>query len=450
MSAKATSIEQPNQRRPPISRTGDRAITIGGVFVSGLFLVAAAASAFMGPEIRHGIWLPLHLALAGGATTAIAAALPFFATSLLTAAPAPLAIRATAIALVAAGASAVAVGVATQGGAIRPEATPLGLAPLGGLAFAAGVVLVGWSALWTVRGSVGMRYALVLFAYSAALAEVAIGAMVATLYLAGYPPVTADWAHLMPAHAWLNLLGFVSLTVAATLVHLYPTILGTRIPLIESRTGRIGAIALSGLTAGPILVALGYWLHGGQLVRAGALIELAGAASFAAYGLAVWRRKGRWTTDAQWHLVITGHLGASIGWLVIGVGLAGSRALAAGADPSGWSVEAVIAPLALGCVVQAMIGAWTHLVPSIGPGDAGVHARQRSILAWAAVPRLAAFQLATLFLLAGLPGGVVWLLASGMVLAAFGVASSLGLLLVTLVQARSWFGLAFRGGPQRL
>lgn len=450
VSTTVDSIEPPSRRRQPISRTRDRAITTAGVFVSALFLAAAAASAFVGPGFRHGIWLPLHLALAGGATTAIAAALPFFARSLLAAPPAPASLRASAIALVSLGASAVALGVSGQGGAIGSEATPLGPAPIGGLAFVAGVVVVGWSAIWTVRGSVGTRYPIVLFAYSVALAEVAIGAILATLYLAGYPPVAGDWAHLMPAHAWLNLLGFVSLTVAATLVHLYPTILGTRIPLLESRTGRVGAIALSCLTVGPILVALGYGLDAGLLVRAGALIEIAGAASFATYGLAVWQRRGRWTTDGGWHLAIAGHLGASIGWLSVGVGLAGLLALVAGADPSGWSIEAVIAPLALGGVVQAIIGSWTHLVPSIGPGDVGVHARQRSNLARAAALRLAVFQLAALLLLVGLPSGIVGLVVAGTVLATLGVAGSLGLLLEALVQARSWFRLAFRDGTQRL
>lgn len=450
MLANARSVEPPSQLRPPIARTRDRAITIAGIFVAGLLLLAAAGSVFLGPEIGHGVWLPLHLALAGGATTAIAAALPFFTTSLMAAPPAPSALRATAIILVAVGSSVVAVGVSGQGGAIRSEGTLVSLAPVGGLAFATGIVLVGWAGFWPLGGSIGTRHAPVLASYAAALAQVAIGAMLATLYLAGYSPVAGDWTHLMPAHAWLNLLGFVPLTIAATLFHLYPTILGTRIPSAESLLGRVGELALGSMAVAPVLVALGYGLHAGELVCTAALIELAGAASLATYGLAVWRRRGRWTTDGRWHLVIAGHLGSSIGWLVLGVGLAALLAFTGGDDPSGWSVEVVIAPLALGSAIQAIIGSWTHLVPSIGPGDAGVHARQRSILARAALPRLVAFQLATLLLLAGLPGGNVSLVATGAVLAALGVASSLGLLIESLVLARPWFRLAFRDTAQRL
>lgn len=408
---------------------------------------------FLPPEAQHGAWLPLHLALAGGATTAIAAALPFFTTSLLSEAPAPAPLRALAIGLVAAGAIAIVLGVASgngssQGGAVQPGVTALGVAPAGGLLFIVGILLVGWTAFWPARGSIGRRHRLVLVSYAAAIADVAVGAMLATLYLGGYTSVVTAWARLMPAHAWLNLLGFVSLTVAATLIHLYPTVLGTRIPTLTVWPGQIVLLAASCLIAGPILVAAGYALDSGIAVRAGAAAEMTGAAALAIYGLAVWRRRGRWRTDGEWHLAIAGHLSAAIAWFVAGVGLAAVPALVAGADPSGWSVERVVAPLGLGCIVQAIVGSWTHLVPSIGPGDAEVHARQRRILARSARIRLVAFQAATLALLPGLSLDYLWLTLAGVALALAAGAGSLGLLLLALVEARLPFRAAFRGSQR--
>ena len=69
-------------RRPSISRTVDRRITIGGLLVSAVFLGAAVATVILPEPTRHGLWLPVHLALAGGAGAAVAAALPFFVAAL--------------------------------------------------------------------------------------------------------------------------------------------------------------------------------------------------------------------------------------------------------------------------------------------------------------------------------------------------------------------------------
>ena len=50
------------------------------------------------------------------------------------------------------------------------------------------------------------------------------------------------------AHAWLNLFGFVSLSVAATMIHLLPTVAGTRI-----LRRRSADLAIVGLGLGPPL-----------------------------------------------------------------------------------------------------------------------------------------------------------------------------------------------------
>ena len=60
--------------------------------------------------------------------------------------------------------------------------------------------------------------------------------------------------------------------------------------------------------------------------------------------------------------------------------IAAGRILGLGAVPGAWSVAVIGIPLALGWTVQVLIGAWTHLVPAIGPGDPVVHASQRRML----------------------------------------------------------------------
>jgi len=54
-------------------------------------------------------------------------------------------------------------------------------------------------------------------------------------------------------------------------------------------------------------------------------------------------------------------------------------------------------------VVQTLIGAWTHLVPAVGPGDSARHARQRDLLGRIAPSRWWAFQAGVAALALGLP-----------------------------------------------
>ena len=74
----------------------------------------------------------------------------------------------------------------------------------------------------------GASRGLVTQEYVLALGEVAVGASLATLFVAGWPPIVEDWARIKPAHAWFNLVGFVSLVIATTLLHFFPTVVGAR------------------------------------------------------------------------------------------------------------------------------------------------------------------------------------------------------------------------------
>ena len=192
-------VLEPDPRRS-VARLTDRRITLAGLLVSAGFLAAALVAATLPESVRRGVWLPVHLALAGAAGTAIASVLPFFVAALAVAPPMSGIVRGGAIALIAGGAAAASLGVA---GGIEP------LALAGALGYLAGLGGVAVAAFWPLRASRGPRRRLVVAAYGAAIAQVAVGVGLVIAMLAGVPPVVEGWALLKPAHAWLNVFGFL-------------------------------------------------------------------------------------------------------------------------------------------------------------------------------------------------------------------------------------------------
>jgi hypothetical protein len=270
----------------------------------------------------------------------------------------------------------------------------------------------------------------VTFGYTMALVNVAVGALLATLMVAGWEPVLERWAVLKPAHAWTNLVGFVSLVIVSTLLHFLPTVLGTR---ILPRRSAIVAVYSVGLAA-PVVVA-------GLLLDIGPLAAL-GASAMGVEATAVVRDRGTWTSDAGWHRFASAGLVNGVGWFVVGMALAtwllivdGTAAGAATDTSAGsssalsgsaWSSALVGAPLVLGWVAQVLMASWTHLLPSIGPGGPADHAVQRRILGRASRSRLVALNAGVALVAVGWPLGAA-------PVAALGLALFAAALLVTVV-----------------
>jgi nitrite reductase (NO-forming) len=397
-----------------IVRGDDRRITFGGLVLSGLFLVAALVSTGLPQDVRRAAWLPLHLALAGAASVAIASVVPFFTSALSAAPPAGPRTRIAVIVAVAGGALGVTSGV-TAGTA--PVATA------GGVLFIAGLVGLGWATFMPLQHALGPRRGIIALAYGSALADVIVGASLATLLVAGWPPVAEAWGALKPAHAWLNLFGFVTLVIGGTLLHLFPTVAGSRMAKHRS-----AIVAVRSLAAGAPLVALGYALRVGLLVVVGGAATLLGGLALLAYLIRSWRARSGWTTDAGWHRFTTGALASSATWFSVASGIAFLRIAQSGADPLGWTVTAVAGPLVAGWVVLAIVGAATHLVPAIGPGDPARHRRQREILGRASLARLALLDAGVTLLSVGLPLGSTPAMLAGVLVGGAGLALSLALL----------------------
>ena len=192
------------------------------VIAAGYLAAAAGAAVALAAGATSATpWLPIHLALTGGASTAIAGVMPFFVAALAAGPPAPARLRATAVGLVAGGAALVAVHGLAPGLGLLP--------PVGGAVYLAGIATTALAVRSSGRAGLMVRRPVVTVGYMLALANVGIGGTLGTLLVAGWGPAVERLVPLRAAHAWTNLVGFVSLVIMATLLHFLPTVLGTRI-----------------------------------------------------------------------------------------------------------------------------------------------------------------------------------------------------------------------------
>jgi nitrite reductase (NO-forming) len=401
------------------------------VVVAAIYLVAAAGAAVALATGAPGAtpWLPLHLALAGGASTAIAGVMPFFVAALAAGRPAPSRMRAAAVALVAVGAGLVATRGLVPGVVVLP--------PIGGLVYLSGIAATAFAVRASGRAGLMVRRPVVTIGYTLALANVGIGGTIGTLIVAGWAPAVERLLLLRAAHAWTNLIGFVSLVIMSTLLHFLPTVLGTRI--VPRATAVLAVLATA---MGSPLVVAGFVTGWVPAAGGGAALTLVGAGSLVLEARRVHAARGRWTTDPGWHLVSGVGLLAGVGWFAIGATEAAVLVLARAAgltgDAAAWSSAVVAAPLAMGWVMQVVIGSWTHLLPSIGPGGPVEHAVQRVVMGRAAAPRLLALNVGTALVAVGWPLGLPWLAAAGVGLAGAAVVASVGLAWTALqVRARA-------------
>jgi hypothetical protein len=405
-------------RAVTVDRSGDRIVALWSIAIAVTFLVAAFASLLLPEAARNGLWLPVHLALAGSATTAIAGVMPFFVAAFAAAQPADLRVRAASVAGVAGGAVAVTVGVVGNAPSI---------AGLGGIAFVAGLASTSIAVVQPVRRALGPSRGLVSRAYLVALAFVAIGATLATLFVVGWAPVTDAWPRLKPAHAWLNLVGFVSLVIATTLMHFFPTTVGARISAHRSGRTTILSIAIGGA-----LVPLGFATGLDVIASAGATVTFLGSLALVAYVVDRWRERARWTTDPGWHRFVVGGLVSAVAWFVVGISIATLGIFAHGADPAAWRMDLLAAPLVAGWVGLAVIASASHLLPAVGPGDQAAHARQRRILGRAASPRLVVLDAGVSALLLGVLLDQEPLMLAGAIGAGMGFAGTAALIAASI------------------
>jgi nitrite reductase (NO-forming) len=355
-------------------RLTERHVLALGLGVSAAFVAAAGIAAGLSVASGGTSWSALHLAMAGAATVAIGAVMPHFAVTLAGTRPSPAIGRLATIGALAIGAVGVVVGVGFRLPSLTALATLLVVVGLGGVAM---------QILAPSRNPLARRHPVVTVAYGVALADLAAGVVIGGLGATGLEPALDAWARLRPAHAWLALFGGVSLTIAATLVYLGPTVLGARI-----RAGWSLALMIVGIGVGPIVAAVGFVAGAPVVVATGMALTAGGAVGQVGYVVDARRRRGRFTSEHDWRRVAIGHLAAGTAWFLVASTVA-LVDLAAGRAIAGWSIGMLALPLVAGWMLQELVGSWTHLVPSVTPGGPEDHARQRRVLAAGSRTRLA-------------------------------------------------------------
>ncbi|MEN0072663.1 MAG: copper oxidase, partial [Propionicimonas sp.] len=265
--------------------------------------------------------------------------------------------QATRLALLAAGATGVLVGV--------PTAWWL-------LTLAGGVLVataVGWHAavLWRMlRRALPARFTVTVHHYLAAAGCLLLGIVLGVTTAWGWDD--AWHGRLLVAHALANVLGWIGLTVTGTLLTLWPTMLRTRMdPRAERWTRQALPVLLTG-----VLVAAGGALAGVQWLAALGLVAYLS-------GLGLWGR-GLWqparTRPPREFAPLS--VAASLAWFVLGIGWAGWLLVTAPdwasiREDFGWPAAA----LAAGCGVQLVTGALSYLLPvMVGGGPVGARAAQ--------------------------------------------------------------------------
>ena len=320
-----------------------------------LWLIATGATTLVHPFIPAPRWLMMHLLLLGAVTHSIMVWSRHFADTLLHVAPATTATRTRRLLLLNGGVLVVIAGVLL---ATWP------VAAVGAGAVVIAVVWHGVDLFRDLRRALAGRFAVTVRYYVAAAALLPIGAGLGALMVRGLDAQLQIRAML--AHAALNVLGWMGLTVVGTLLTLWPTMLRTRIPEgAERRTAAALPVLLSA-----VLVTAGGTLAGSRPIAViGLLAYLAGLVLLARPFAAAARVKPP-RHYATWSVL------AAVSWLVGGVV---ALTIAVGTADT-WSqvherVGWITPALAAGFAAQILLGALSYLIPvALGGGPRPVRA----------------------------------------------------------------------------
>ena len=409
-----------------LDRRRDRGIAFAGLALALAFLVGSLVGLGVLRDGPLAMWLPLHLALAGAAGTAVAAMLPFFVAALSVAPPSPAPLRSASVGLVAGG-----VVVAAAGRALGPGGGAGLVAATGAVVYVAGIGAVLLSAVLPLRRATVPRRAASVAAYAVGLVDVAIGVSLAAIFLVGAGDAAERWPSLKPAHAWLNLFGFVPLVIGGTLLHFAPTVAGSRI-----RRRPVGVVAIVALIVAAPLAATGFAAGSDALALLGVVLSVIGAATLTAHGWQAHHARAAWTTEHDWHRFTVWSLLVAPAWLLVATLVAGGEVLRAGAAPSGWALTPLLGPMVAGFAVQILLGALTFLVPAVSTTTPQRHAAMRHSLGRQATLRLVTWNggVAVLSLGVGLDAWVV--AAAGAAVLVTTLGATLVLLGLSLLEAR--------------
>ena len=313
------------------------------------WLVATVAVAFVHPFVPAPRWLMIHLLLLGAISHAILVWSRYFTDALLHSADDDRRGQNRRLLLLNGGVVVVVTGVLSG-------AWPATL--LGATAVGSAVAWHGWTILRQLRAALPSRFGSSVRYYVAAACFLPVGAGLGTALARG---LTDPWhTRLVLAHASVNLLGWVGLTVVGTLVTLWPTMLRTR---IAEGAETAAARALPLLVCSVLVTAGGAGAGVRPLAAFGIGGYLAGLLVTAPAFLDAMRRKPP-TEFPAWSVL------AGLTWLVgtlvtLGVGIGTASSWERVEEVFSWLTPL----LAAGFGAQVLLGALSYLVPvALGGG----------------------------------------------------------------------------------
>jgi nitrite reductase (NO-forming) len=382
-----------------------------------VWLTAAVVSLFLPPRWRVGLWLPLHLTLAGGVSVAISGAMQMFAATLTATPSAPAWTMWSQFVLAQLGAASIAIGF--------PTSTDW-LVAVGGSCFVVAMLLLGTIVRSAWRRGLNHRHAVPMAAYGLAISAVLVGGTFGALMGSGVlsGPV---YLAVRRAHMTVNVLGWGGLTVVGTLITLLPTVLRVRIPAWR------GAIALGLLGCGLAAIVVGLAASRPVLAAGGGLVWVAGVVGV--LGMI----RGVLEIRRTYAIPLAGlHMLAAVAWFTVGsIGLAWS--LLHGAAGFDAYRPVYLTAFVGGFLVQVLLGAWSFLLPMHRPGHPDERRRSLSVFEVAAVVQVVLLNVGLILVglygagWAGEPGGTI---GSAFALTGGGVAL-----------AKAWFFPLLRHGP---
>lgn len=293
-------------------------------------------------------WLMIHLLLLGAVTHAILVWSQYFSFALLRSAATDRERRHQSIRLILSNSATVLVIAGVLSGVWAVTVT--GAAVL--------IVAVGWHALSLVRrvrGSMPGRFGGTIRYYIASAALLTIGAALGAWLARG-----DSEPHVVVAHALINVLGWIGLTVAGTVVTLWPTILRTR---ADEGAAAGASRALPVLAGGVLVAAAGAAVAQMLVVAAGLAGYVVGLVIIFVSLFRAARQKAPRTFAAL-------SVGAALIWWAGAVAMIAVGAVAAALDGGGFPaldalVGQVVPYLAAGFAAQVLVGALSYLVPVV-------------------------------------------------------------------------------------
>lgn len=326
------------------------------------WLVALLVVSLTRSYIPASRWLLIHLLLLGAVTNAIFVWSSHFADTLLRS-PIRKGVQrqlAPRLVLLNAGAVAVVVGVVTARWIVIL---------VGAALIAAAVLWHGITFAVALHRAPPARFGTTVRYYLAAAAMLLVGVTFGVLLAHG---IGGGLLWRLPlAHAMVNVLGWVGLTIAGTLITLWPTMLRTRVAEgMERASAHALVILVVALTVLVVATVLG-WRY---VAAAAVLGYLAGVVVLARPMVTEARQKPP-ATYATWSVAAGGVwlVGSLVALTVI---FAGSSSWSA-VDSS---IDILIASLAAGFVAQVLFGALSYLVPMALGGGPAVSRRTTEIM----------------------------------------------------------------------